>query len=259
MKMKVNRLLLVTAILVTVVPALIGGCKADKQQSPTQPSLPGADFPVAAAFACFVFVDQPRVIGFEDRSSGAPNQFAWDFGDGGRSTEKDPRHSYGKGGKYLVTLTARDNQSSDTVSQFAVTDVGCTTATCGDGNVDFDEQCDDGNAMSGDGCSSSCRTEFCGDGIVQVQAGEQCDDGNVIPNDGCSSDCKRESCGDGVVQSREECDDGNRVSGDGCTQSCDAEFCGDGVIQTALGEACDDGNVVSGDGCEADCTVTTAP
>uniref|UniRef100_A0A7S4KL73 Uncharacterized protein n=2 Tax=Guillardia theta TaxID=55529 RepID=A0A7S4KL73_GUITH len=34
-----------------------------------------------------------------------------------------------------------------------------------------------------------CRCPVCGDGAVQWQAREQCDDGNLINNDGCSSEC----------------------------------------------------------------------
>jgi cysteine-rich repeat protein len=33
-------------------------------------------------------------------------------------------------------------------------------ATCGDGVIDDDEECDDGNAVAGDGCSASCQEEF---------------------------------------------------------------------------------------------------
>jgi len=33
------------------------------------------------------------------------------------------------------------------------------TSSCGDGNIDPDEDCDDGNANDGDGCSSSCKIE----------------------------------------------------------------------------------------------------
>jgi hypothetical protein len=36
--------------------------------------------------------------------------------------------------------------------------------------LEFSEQCDDGNTVSGDHCSSTCKTEFCGDGIVQSKA-----------------------------------------------------------------------------------------
>jgi cysteine-rich repeat protein len=38
--------------------------------------------------------------------------------------------------------------------------VGTHTQVCGDGHKDPGEQCDDGNMMSGDGCSSSCTVEI---------------------------------------------------------------------------------------------------
>jgi cysteine-rich repeat protein len=43
-------------------------------------------------------------------------------------------------------------------------------SVCGNGILEFSEQCDDGNTVSGDHCSSSCKNEFCGDGIVQNKA-----------------------------------------------------------------------------------------
>jgi cysteine-rich repeat protein len=97
------------------------------------------------------------------------------------------------------------------------------SAACGDGAVDGVEQCDDGNLVSGDGCSNQCTLEKCGNGVRDI--GEQCDDGNSVSADGCSSTCKIEFCGDGVVQSGtgEECDDGNNVSGDGCSSLCKLE------------------------------------
>ena len=63
------------------------------------------------------------------------------------------------------------------------------TDTCGNGVLDPFEQCDDGNLLSGDGCSETCRREVCGDGIVQPNNEEECDDGNLTSLDGCSSTC----------------------------------------------------------------------
>jgi cysteine-rich repeat protein len=98
------------------------------------------------------------------------------------------------------------------------------TGNCGNGVVDPGEQCDDGNTVSGDGCSQTCRVEVCGNGIPDP--GEQCDDGNTVSGDGCSATCQREPrCGDGVVEAGEQCDDGNTVSGDGCSASCRLEMC----------------------------------
>ena len=67
------------------------------------------------------------------------------------------------------------------------------------------EQCDDGNVLNGDGCSSTCTIEVplpvvCGNGIAQGPT-EQCDDGNLGDGDGCSATCTIEppvagdSCG----------------------------------------------------------------
>jgi cysteine-rich repeat protein len=96
------------------------------------------------------------------------------------------------------------------------------TPTCGNGVVEGSEQCDDGNVVSGDGCSSTCQGEpagVCGDGVLDRSA-EQCDDGNTVDGDGCTADCMHESCGDGVVGPQEECDDGNTVEDDSCDNAC---------------------------------------
>ncbi len=60
----------------------------------------------------------------------------------------------------------------------------CAPSSCGDGVVDEawindllddedDEDCDDGNTISGDGCSSSCKVEYCGDGFVDANGKDQ--------------------------------------------------------------------------------------
>src|SRR5207244_2154411 len=153
-------------------------------------------------------------------------------------------------------LTEMDLVFGDVVSaqiRSTVAAASCLTPVgdCGNGILDPGEQCDDGNAVAGDGCSASCRLEVCGNGIRDV--GEQCDDGNTVSGDGCSATCQREpGCGDGVVGPGETCDDGNTVSGDGCSATCQREpRCGDGILDS--GEQCDDGNTVSGDGCSAGC------
>src|SRR5262249_9379602 len=76
----------------------------------------------------------------------------------------------------------------------------CVPVACGNGFVQPGEQCDDGNNISGDGCSADClSTEVCGNGVVDPQKGEQCDDGNAVDGDGCQHDCKLPRCGDGIV------------------------------------------------------------
>ena len=63
---------------------------------------------------------------------------------------------------------------------------------CGNGFLEGGEQCDDGNATSGDGCSAACIIEYCGDGILHPLIGETCDDGNNLSGDGCSATCQVE-------------------------------------------------------------------
>lgn len=67
----------------------------------------------------------------------------------------------------------------------------CVHGLCGNGIVDENETCDDGNVVAGDGCSQDCRsTESCGNGTVDLAVGEVCDDGNTAPDDRCCSDCR---------------------------------------------------------------------
>lgn len=121
-------------------------------------------------------------------------------------------------------------------------------AGCGDKFVTGSETCDDGNALAGDGCSSSCL----------VETGYSC---TAQPSE-CWS-----RCGDGVVASDEKCDDGDLDAGDGCNAACKIEitykcsgspsvctvppYCGNGTKEE--GEACDDGNSSLGDGCTPEC------
>ena len=63
---------------------------------------------------------------------------------------------------------------------------------CGNDVIDDNEQCDDGNQNSNDGCSSSCKIEQCGDGIVQTS--EECDNGdsdNPNASASCNNDCTK--------------------------------------------------------------------
>ncbi|MFH2006110.1 MAG: DUF4215 domain-containing protein [bacterium] len=138
---------------------------------------------------------------------------------------------------------------------------GCSddaaTGSCGDGVLDPDEQCDDGNLVDGDGCNFECLFEsYCGNGIVE--SGEECDDGNDRGGDGCSSSCQREvGCGNGRLDYGEECDDDNVTSGDGCSSECVDEdgiaICGNGILEA--GEDCDDGNGTAGDNCSPSCEI----
>jgi cysteine-rich repeat protein len=104
---------------------------------------------------------------------------------------------------WMVTFTpgSGDNQVLQLEgADFAIDDPACREPEpfCGDGNVDTNEICDDGNNLDGDGCSAVCTVEaMCGDG--NLDPGEQCDDGNDFNGDGCSAMCNFEAGGEGCT------------------------------------------------------------
>ncbi len=161
------------------------------------------------------------------------------------------------------------------------------TVKCGDKKIGVGEICDDGNQISGDGCSSNCKNvepgfacpkagsvclAVCGDDVLKGR--ETCDDGNTTNGDGCSGACHTEPtytcppsilrpnptplnqciktvCGDGYREGDEPCDDAdkNKNTGDGCTPLCEIEpTCTAGACQSR----CGDGMILAGDVEECD-------
>ncbi len=60
-----------------------------------------------------------------EEEEGGPWTFAWDFGDGSKSTEQNPVHTYDKVGEYTATLTVTDqksNKGTDEIDIFVETD-----------------------------------------------------------------------------------------------------------------------------------------
>ena len=114
------------------------------------------------------------------------------------------------------------------------------TGVCGNGIREGTEQCEDKNAVSGDGCSASCA----------IEAGFTC---TGVPVSTCLPTVP--VCGDGYKQGTEECDDKNRVNDDACSNVCKIAVCGDSIVQPAT-EQCDDGNTANGDDCSSSCQST---
>jgi len=75
---------------------------------------------------------------------------------------------------------------------------------------------------------------LCGNSVIDTGVGEECDDGNVIDGDGCSSSCIIEGggwtcngepsvcqlCGNNIPEGTEACDDGNAIDEDLCRNDC---------------------------------------
>src|SRR5262249_15370166 len=103
---------------------------------------------------------------------------------------------------------------------------------CGDGRKTGMEQCDDGNTVSGDGCSSTCMQEECFiDGVV-VPGVEACDDGNTDDDDCCNNACMPATCGDGHVST-------------GCGEQRAAGWDPGCVARTLPATACDGRGIVA--------------
>lgn len=60
-----------------------------------------------------------------EEETGGPFTFAWDFGDGNKSTDQNPVHTYDKVGEYTATLTVtnqKGNKGTDEIDIFVETD-----------------------------------------------------------------------------------------------------------------------------------------
>jgi PKD repeat protein len=76
---------------------------------------PGA--PVAAFTASPLSGALPLTVYFTDESTGESTTWLWDFGDDVTSGEKDPVHTYTKGGHFSVRLTAANSAGESTVEK----------------------------------------------------------------------------------------------------------------------------------------------
>lgn len=154
----------------------------------------------------------------------------------------------------------RSSSSSSSVRSSLIS-VALYEPVCGNGILDIEEECDEGEANADDlpnACRTDCLQPFCGDGVWDDLFGEACDQGEWNADDErdrCRTNCMLPLCGDGVLDSGEQCDDGNMVDNDGCSGECLVPeiWCGNGVIES--GEQCDDGNISFGDGCSPVCTM----
>ncbi len=80
------------------------------------------DIPAPSPVAGFTYALEGMTVTFTNTTTGPGNiTYAWDFGDGGTSTEKDPVHTYASDGSYAVTLTAtNENGSSNTSANIII-------------------------------------------------------------------------------------------------------------------------------------------
>ena len=143
----------------------------------------------------------------------------------------------------------------------------CRAEVCGNGRVDADEACDDGNAVETDGCTSACVAAVCGDGIVRLGLAEGEPGFERLRRRQSGrrrwllADLSARGLRNGRADAGEACDDGNQDLTDACLSDCTLARCGDGVVRRDLAEDqpgfefCDDANGLQTDACLNNCTL----
>jgi cysteine-rich repeat protein len=113
-------------------------------------------------------------VGESSASTGSETEGATTSGPGGSMSE-----SAGSSGMTTVTSGLETSATTSATDPF-----------CGDGVVNGDEECDDGDVDNEDYCVSGCKDAVCGDGFVSPV--EDCDDQNSDNEDGCNNVCARD-------------------------------------------------------------------
>jgi PKD repeat protein len=72
--------------------------------------------------AGFTYFPEELTVTFSDNSYYRPEEWAWDFGDGQNSTERNPIYSYDMAGEYYVCLTVRNEIDEDTYCRWVQVD-----------------------------------------------------------------------------------------------------------------------------------------
>jgi PKD repeat protein len=94
------------------------------------PLAPGADFTASPLSGT-----APLNVQFNDQSTGSPSAWAWSFGDGVTSSQRNPSHTYTAAGSFSITLTVsnaagqttRTRASYVTVTPTAAVDYFCSS------------------------------------------------------------------------------------------------------------------------------------
>ena len=122
-------------------------------------------------------------------------------------------------------------------------------STCGNGIVEAEEACDDGNEKNGDGCSSACEKESasCGNGVVEK--GEDCGESGLPPCltpqkcESCVCSVPKAVCGNGNIEEGEEC-------GEPRQRTCPLGYeCNNCKCKNVGGSVCGNGVPEEGEGC----------
>ncbi len=154
----------------------------------------------------------------------------------------------------------------------------CLQDVCGNAIVQGEEECDDGDLINHNGCTTDClftcvSTEtdrdcsnldpcvgekHCNDSTHRCEGGTPLEDQIACDLDSANGWCINgvcvpQDCGDGIKGPSEQCDEGsdNGKPGSDCSINCRTVKCGNQTVEGD--EQCDDGNTTNLDGCDSDC------
>src|SRR6185369_8502 len=95
-------------LMAAVVAVAFVSCKKSSDDS----SSSSGPIPCDNVAAFSVTIDATGKATFIDQSTGHVSNWVWSFGDNTSSTERNPIHTYTKGGSYDVILTVNNSQAS---------------------------------------------------------------------------------------------------------------------------------------------------
>jgi PGF-pre-PGF domain-containing protein len=111
-----------------------------------------SNLPVAEFSASPTSGNAPLKVAFTDSSTGATS-WAWDFGDGGSSTERNPTHTYSSAGNYNVNLTvSNETETASKVSTISILEESSSSDSSGGSS---DSSSDGSSHHSSDGGGGS--------------------------------------------------------------------------------------------------------
>jgi PKD repeat protein len=96
-----------------------------------------------------------ETISFTDQSTGNPNTWNWDFGDGGSASEQNPTHTYTEVGIYPVTLTVTNDFGMDGYTSISAIVVSGPTSGSGSATIcEGESYAFNGNTLTSPGAYS---------------------------------------------------------------------------------------------------------
>ena len=100
----------------TVTLTAMNGSVSGTHAEPGYVTVTSVDTPIVATFANGTPREGtvPLTVQFADTSTGLPVAWAWSFGDGATSSDRNPSHTYSQPGAYTITLTAMNGSVSGT-------------------------------------------------------------------------------------------------------------------------------------------------